>query len=301
MRNLEGKVAFVTGGASGIGLGIGRACIAAGMKLVIADLRRDHLEDAIGGFQARGQGDRVHGVQFDVSDRNAYAGAAAEAIQKFGRIHVLFNNAGLAVMGGIKSLKYADWDWGLGVMLGGVVNGVQTLLPHILEHGEGGHICNTSSMAGLFPPVNESAIYSTAKGALISMAEAMRGELAPDNIGVSVFCPGPVQTNIRETGRLRPAQFRESNLLDVEKNREQSARSANWMTIDECGERVLAGVRRNDLYIFTHSEFRDAVKLKCKALLNSFDDEAPNLARAAEIGFLLHNPIFDEAAGRRRG
>jgi NADP-dependent 3-hydroxy acid dehydrogenase YdfG len=298
MENWHGKVAFITGGASGIGLGIAQAFVGAGMKVIIADLRQDHLDEALKGFEAQGKLSSVHAIRLDVTDREAYARAAIEVVRVFGKVHLLFNNAGVALMGPVKEMKYADWDWGLGVMIGGVVNGVQTLLPRILEHGEGGHICSTSSISGLLP-INGTAVYSTAKASLVAMAEAMRGELAGDNVGVSVFCPGPVYTNIRETGRLRPDRYRDSNFIEAEKQLEESARSSNWMSIDECGERVLAGIKRNDLYIFTHREFKDPLGLKCKAMMNAFPDEEVNLARSSEIGFLLHNPIFADAAARR--
>lgn len=299
MQDVIGKGAFITGGASGIGLGIARACVQAGMRVVLADLRQDHLDQALSAFEARGQRASVHAIQLDVTDRDAYARAANEAEEVFGKVHLLFNNAGFGLMGPIKKMKYADWDWGLGVMLGGVVNGIQNFLPRLLAHGEGGHICSTSSISALLP-INGAVVYSSAKAALIAMTEAMRGELAADNIGVSVFCPGPVQSNINQTGRLRPDRYRDSNFLADEKELERHSPSPNWMTADECGERVLEGIRRNDLYIFTHREFKEPLALKCQALLNAFPDEPIQHTRADELEFLLHNPIFHEAAARRR-
>jgi NAD(P)-dependent dehydrogenase (short-subunit alcohol dehydrogenase family) len=295
MREVRGKVAFITGGASGIGLGIARAFVNAGMKVVLADLRQDHLDAALADFGGRGQREAVHGIRLDVTDRAAFQRAADEAEQHFGKVHLLFNNAGMGLIGPIRQAKYADWDWGIGVMLSGVVNGIQTFLPRLLRHGEGGHICSTSSMSGLLP-IARSAIYSACKAGLVGMTESLRAELADDNIEVSVFCPGPVQTNIRETGRIRPQQYRDSGFLDLEKELEQRPNSPNWMTIDECGERVLDGIRHNRMYIFTHREFREAMKVKCDALLAAFPDEPINEARASEIGFLLWPPVFKEAA-----
>ena len=109
--------------------------------------------------------------------------------------------------------RYDDWDWGLDVLIGGVVNGIQSFLPHMLAHGEGGQIVNTASMAGLLP-VSRTVIYSTAKAAVIGMSETIREELAEQNIGVSAFCPGPVQTNIRESGRTRPERYRRDMALE---------------------------------------------------------------------------------------
>src|SRR5207247_3476516 len=125
------------------------------------------------------------------------------------------NNAGMGILGPVTLARYDDWDWGLGVLLGGVVNGVQTFLPRMLEHGEGGHIVNTSSMAGVLPVPN-AAIYITSKAAVIGLSEALRGELAEDGIGVSAFCPGPVQTNIREAGKMRPERYADSGYAEFE-------------------------------------------------------------------------------------
>jgi NAD(P)-dependent dehydrogenase (short-subunit alcohol dehydrogenase family) len=297
MQNVTGRVAFITGGASGIGLGIAGAFVNAGMKVVLADVRQDHLDEALGIFERRGQRAAVHGVRLDVTDREAFEKAAEDAERVFGKVHVLFNNAGVALIGPIKQMKYADWDWGLGVMVGGVVNGIQTFLPRILAHGEGGHIVSTSSITGILP-VTGCALYCAAKAAVVGLSEALRGELAPDRIGVSVFCPGPVQTNIREVARLRPQRYRDSNLVQTEKELQDRPNSDNWMTPDECGKRVLAGLERNDLYIFTHREFKEPMAIKSEALQAAFPAEDINSARAAEIGFLLWNPIFDEA--RRR-
>ena len=158
-------------------------------------------------------------------------------------MHVLCNNAGMGILGPVTEARYDDWDWGLGVLLGGVVNGIQIFLPRMREHGEGGHIVNTSSMAGVLP-IPGAAIYITAKAALIGLSEALRSELAGEGIGVSAFCPGPVQTNIREGGRMRPEQYADSGYADLERDLEERPNSPLWMDPVECGERVLAGIRR---------------------------------------------------------
>jgi len=295
VERVEGKTGFITGGASGIGLGIAKAFVAAGMNAVLADVRQDHLDEAAAWFAAAGAGDRVLALRLDVTDRAAYAQAADAAEARFGKVHVLVNNAGMGILGPLKQIRYDDWDWGLGVMIGGVVNGIQTFLPRILAHGEGGHIVNTSSMAAVVPIPN-CAIYITAKSAVMGMAECLRAELAPDNIGVSAFCPGPVQSNIRESGRTRPEQFRkDSGLAEFESRLEERPNSPLWMTNEECGERVLAGIRRNNLFIFTHPEFRDGSKERFDAMLDAYPDEPINREREAAIGFLLHNPIYKRA------
>jgi NAD(P)-dependent dehydrogenase (short-subunit alcohol dehydrogenase family) len=293
---VEGKTAFVTGGASGIGLGMATVFVDARMNVVIADLRRDHIDTAL----AQLEGKSVHAIELDVTDREAFAWAADEAERVFGHVHVLCNNAGMGILGPVTLARYDDWDWGLGVLIGGCVNGIQTFLPRMLEHGEGGHIVNTSSMAGVLP-IAGAAIYITAKAALIGLSEALRSELAPEGIGVSAFCPGPVQTNIREGGRLRPEQFGNSGYADLERELEQRPNSALWMDPLECGERVLQGIRGDDLYIFTHREFREGADERFRAMLASFPDESLNEERAADIPYLLSNPIFREVLERRSG
>lgn len=294
MEEVAGRTAFVTGGASGIGLGMATAFSGAGMNVVIADIRPDNLEAAV----ARLAGRPVHAIELDVTDREAFARAADEAESVFGTVHVLCNNAGVGLLGPARQARYDDWDWGLGVLLGGVVNGVQTFLPRLLESGEGGHIVNTASMAGVLP-VPGAVVYVTAKAAVVGLSEALRSELAEDGIGVSAFCPGPVQTNIREVGRLRPQRYADSGFAELERELAERPNSELWMDPVECGERVLAGIRRNDLYIFTHREFREGVDERLRAMLASFPDEPLNEERADEIRFLLSNPIFREVTGRR--
>lgn len=294
MEEVAGKVAFVTGGASGIGLGIAQAFVGAGMKVALADIRRDHLDEAAASFAERAQSDSVHAIQLDVTDREAFARAADEAERVFGKVHVLVNNAGVGVLGPVKLARYDDWDWVLDVNLRGVVNGIQTFLPRILAHGEGGHIVNTSSMAAVVP-IPGASIYITAKAAILGLSEAIRGELAPDGIGVSAFCPGPVQTNISESGKTRPERYRrDTGYAELEQELEQRPNSPLWMDPVECGERVLRGVRRNDLYIFTHREFREGADERFRTMLASFPDEPLNAERADEIRFLLSNEIFRE-------
>jgi NAD(P)-dependent dehydrogenase (short-subunit alcohol dehydrogenase family) len=294
MREVAGRTAFVTGGASGIGLGMATAFAGAAMNVVIADLRRDHIEAALD----RLAGASVHAIELDVTDRDGFARAADEAERVFGNVHVLCNNAGVGILGPAGDAHYDDWDWGLGVLLGGVVNGVQTFLPRLRAHGEGGHIVNTSSMAAVLPVPN-SVIYTTAKAAVIGLSEVLRSELAAEGIGVSAFCPGPVKTNIGEVGRTRPARFADSGYAEFERQLAAREISPLWMDPLECGERVLAGIRNDDLYIFTHREFREGADERFRAMLASFPDEPLDEERADAIRFLLSNPIFGEVLDRR--
>jgi NAD(P)-dependent dehydrogenase (short-subunit alcohol dehydrogenase family) len=297
---VAGKTAFVTGGASGIGLGMAEAFAAAEMNVVIADLRPDHVASTLERFAERGRSEQVRAIQLDVTDRAGFARAADEAERVFGSVHVLCNNAGMGILGPVTLARYDDWDWGLGVLLGGVVNGVQTFVPRMLAHAEGSHIVNTSSMAAVVP-IPGAAIYITAKAAVVGLSEALRSELGPEGIGVSAFCPGPVQTNIREGGRLRPERFRDSGYTQLEEELEERPNSPLWMDPLECGERVLEGIRRDELYIFTHREFREGAEARFRAQLASFPDEELDEERAGAIRFLLSNPIYAEVLERRSG
>ena len=147
MRGITGKTAFVTGGASGIGLGMAKAFVSAGMQVVIADLRKDHVDEAMAFFSSTGQS--VHPMILDVADRDAVERAAGEAEEVFGPIHILCNNAGINIIGPLDQAGFEDWDWLLRVNLGGVINGLVTFIPRMKAHGQGGHIVNTSSIAGI--------------------------------------------------------------------------------------------------------------------------------------------------------
>ena len=292
MKDVKGKVAFITGGASGIGLGMARAFANAGMKVVIADIRPDHLAAAKSAFD---KGAEVHTIKLDVTDREAFAAAAEETIKVFGKVHVLCNNAGIGLGGPMKLATYDDWDWNMNVNIGGVINGVQTFMPRMLEHGEGGHIVNTASTGGLVVH-GMAGLYCTAKFAVVGLSEALRGELAEDNIGVSAFCPGPVQTNIAESGKTRPAHLSRTGYAEADKERQARSVAETrkyWMEPLEAGERVLTGIVNNDLYIITHPEFRDIFAARGEAVLAAVPGYEPDPKRVEAISFLLSNPIYD--------
>ncbi|WP_428334805.1 SDR family NAD(P)-dependent oxidoreductase [Novosphingobium sp.] len=291
MADVRGKTAFITGGANGIGLGIARALVTAGANVVIADIREGSLAEARASLGADAQ---VETVQLDVTDRAAYARAADAAEARFGKIHMLIGNAGIGVMGPIIETKYDDWDWAMGVNFGGVINGLVTILPRIKAHGEGGQVVTTSSQSALVP-IPFTATYTAAKAAVLGLMETIRGELAGDDIGVSAFLPGPVQSNIAMSGELRPDAYkRDSGYAEREAALEKRPNSPLWMSADEVGERVLAGIRANKLYILTHPEFAAGMRTRFDAILASMPDEPLNHERAGAIGFLLGNPVFDE-------
>ena len=196
MRDLEGKVAFITGGGSGVGLGQAKVfALEAGMKVVIADIRQDHLDQAMDYFKDKDAA--VHPVLLDITDREAYVKAADEAEKVFGPVQLLCNTAGVSQFGPVENATYDDWDWQIDVNLKGVINGIVTFVPRMIKHGQGGHILNTASMSA-FVSTPGATIYTTSKYAVRGLSENLRMDLSKHNIGVSCLCPGGVNSNIHE-------------------------------------------------------------------------------------------------------
>ncbi len=274
MKEFHNKTAFITGGGSGIGLGIAHAFVAAGMKVVLADLRQDHLDVALAEFAGRGQSGSVHAIRLDVTDRAAFADAAQETARVFGNVHILVNNAGVGIEGPFKDATYADWDFGLLVNLGGVVNGLQTFLPRMRAHGEGGHVVNTASLAALVTMPAHMVMYVTAKAAVVALSESIHTELVQENIGVTVLCPGPVRTNIHELSKNRPARFSENDAFRQAAARlGQRQASPLWMDPAEVGARVLEAIRKDQLYVITHGEWRPSVLARHAAILTAMPEK----------------------------
>jgi NAD(P)-dependent dehydrogenase (short-subunit alcohol dehydrogenase family) len=266
--DLKDKTAFVTGGASGIGRGITERFVAAGMKAVIADMRQDHIDETKEWFAERQLARQVHAVKLDVTDRAALAAAADEAEAAFGNIHVVVNNAGVGIEGPVNEATYEDWDFGMGVNLGGVINGVQTFVPRIRAHGEGGHVVSTASLAGLITMPPQMIMYVTAKSAVISMMESLRIGLAPEGIGVSVLCPGPIKSNIHQLRQNRPEGFGVGAAFQAAADRLAERKVSDlWMEPAQVGDMVVEAIEENRLYIITHGEWRDAFKARADAIL----------------------------------
>jgi len=282
MRDVAGRVAFITGGGSGLGFGMAQAFVAAGMKVIIADLRQDHLDEALEHFARRGKRPSVHALHVDVSDRQEMARAADAAERVFGNVHVVCNNAGINLFNDIAAATYEDWDWILGVNLGGVINGVHAFIPRLRKHGEGGHIVNTASMAAFIAGPN-AGIYTCSKFAVRGLSEALRYSLAPHNINVSVVCPGLVDSHIYESDRLRPAQLAASSgVADSEfMTRLAELHRRAGMPPLEAGEKVLQGILRNDFYIFTHPEFKEELREIFDEALAAIPNETPPAERLA--------------------
>jgi NAD(P)-dependent dehydrogenase (short-subunit alcohol dehydrogenase family) len=271
MENFEGKVAFVTGGASGVGLGQAKVFSAAGCRVVLADIRQDHLDQALSALRARGAA--VHGIKLDITDRAAFARAADETERVFGPVQLLFNTAGVSVFGPLEKSSYADYDWMMSVNFGGVVNGIQTFVPRMIEYGKGGHIINTASVAA-FLAGGPAGIYSASKFAVRGLSEALRTELAKYDIGVSILCPANVSTNIAESVVTRPAHLGESGYrIDEEIIDSLRTLYAAGMDPEELARHVLAGVKKNQLYIIPYPEVRGPLKAHFDAVLASLPPE----------------------------
>ena len=281
MREITGKTAFITGGASGIGLGMAKAFVSAGMQVVIADLRKDHLDEAMAFFDSAERS--VYPMILDVADRNAVERAAGEAEDVFGPIHVLCNNAGINIIVPLDQAGFEDWDWLLSVNLGGVINGLVTFVPRMKAHGQGGHIVNTSSIAGIVAgPGN--GIYSATKFAIRGLSESLRYDLAPHGIGVSVLCPGTVATNLHQSEENRPDHYIgevDDALLEKRSLTSTLFKQVLPTGMDpvEVGEKVLSGIRNNDFYILSHPEFKEEFQESFDEIIAALPNEPLNPRR----------------------
>ena len=287
MKQLSGKTAFVTGGASGIGLGMVLAFLDEGMNAVVADLSDDHLAQARDRLAP--QADRVHFMKLDVADRAAMARAADEAEAAFGKLHVLCNNAGVTGYLPMDQATYGDWDWLLSVNLYGVIHGIVSFLPKLRKHGEGGHIVNTGSIAGLVPAPAWGGIYSTTKFAVHGLSGSLRLSVGQYGIGVTELCPGATRTNVRDSFRLRPARF------ESIEHRKEPMPSLQEIGIDplDVGRQVARAIRRNDPYVIMHAENKSHVQAFVEDMLAAFPDETVD-----DEGRLSYIRWFDEATAR---
>lgn len=270
MTDVAGRAAFITGGANGIGLGIARALARVGARLALADLDAEALERVKAEL---GEVTQVFTAVLDVRDRAAYARVADAAEDEVGPVSILINNAGVAGGAPASRLTYELWDWGMGINLDGVVNGIQSFLPRIVERGAGGHIVNTSSAAGLYANAGNT-LYCTAKFAVVGMSEALGAELESQGIGVSVLCPGPVATDI--IARTRAAQPKVTRSMSSEQRSRAFAGAevaramlASGAQPDAVGEMVLDAIRENRLYVHTDRTSANAIAARSKALLDA--------------------------------
>jgi NAD(P)-dependent dehydrogenase (short-subunit alcohol dehydrogenase family) len=270
MKDFKDRVAVVTGGASGIGRGLAERFGAEGMKVVLADIEEKALKQAEAEFREKGVD--VLAVQTDVSKAEEIEKLAQQTLNAFGAVHIVCNNAGVAgAWGATWENTLADWNWIMGVNLWGVIHGVRTFLPIMLQQGEEGHIVNTASLAGLMPG---AGIYGVTKQAVVALSESLYNELKLANakIGVSVLCPAWVNTSIADAARNRPAEL--ANLAEPgpDPRREQIDEVVrnflkNGKSPAEIADQVINAIRDEELYIITHPEMDGIIKTRFDNIL----------------------------------
>ena len=275
MEQLEGKVAVVTGGGSGIGEGIATACADAGMRVVIADIEADQAERVANALRETGA--EAIAVQTDVTDPDALDALADEAYAAFGAVHLLCNNAGVISVGEIASTTPGDWQWLFGVNLFGVVHGIQAFVPRMREQGGEAHIVNTGSMSSISATrAVEVGVYCATKHAVLGLSETLRNELEDDGIGVSILCPGGVATQLFAADRNLPDELRGRVTPPVQERRE-----VERMQPRDVGELVVQAVRDNRFWIITHPERRGTIERRAQRLLAAFDEAAASAGSGA--------------------
>ena len=274
MKDFRGKTAFITGGASGIGFALARAFGREGAQIALADIDFDAARYAV----ERLVKDQIKAVpvRCDVGERYSIERAALDTIAAFGKVHIVCNNAGVAVGGPLGTVSASDWDWIIDVNLKSVVYGVETFYPLIRSHGEGGHFVNTASIAGLISPPGLEP-YAATKFAVVAMSEGWAQQLQQINIGVSVLCPGFVRTRIHESGRARPDRYGGRGEVDAgvgPTHQEAAENIAHGIDPDIVGARTVEAVKAGEFFIFTHPFLGDIVEMRGQAIRAAFDSAA---------------------------
>lgn len=274
MDPFRDRVAVITGAAAGIGAGMASAFAGRGARLVLADLDAEALARTATALRQRGA--EVHPVPCDVGERAQVAALAEEAVRRFGAVHLVCNNAGVALFGRIAEATHADWEYIMRVDFWGVVHGIEAFVPRLLAQGQGGHVVNTASMAGLVG-MEWLGLYCAAKFAVVGLSESLHRELRPCGIGVSVLCPMIVDTDInRNSLRYRPPHLRNpGDPLDPGAVPEgvSGAMRGGVVSVAEVARRVVRGIERGDLYILTHPEQRELLARRHRRLDAMFDPE----------------------------
>lgn len=280
MKDFADKVAVVTGGASGIGLAVTEALVERGAKVVIADIEKKTLEDVVARFKTE-QGAEVTGVVTDVTERSSIEALRDEALEKYGKVNILFNNAGVGGGGLMAEATPESWQWVLDVNLVGVVDGIRAFLPGMLASDEECHIINTASMAGMTSPPGMGS-YNASKHAVVTITETLSAEIQGTNVGASVLCPGFVKTKIHEAGRNRQE---DKYGAGAEPSEEAvgifAAFVNNGIEPSLVARLVLRAVEDNRLHIFTHPTMKQAITDRYNQLMADYDE---NIAVLTEWG-----------------
>jgi NAD(P)-dependent dehydrogenase (short-subunit alcohol dehydrogenase family) len=285
MKEFAGKVAVVTGGASGIGRAIAEWCVRADVKVVLADVEEDALRRA--GEELEAMGGTVLAVKTDVAKRAEVEALADRAFERFGAVHLLFNNAGVAAGGAPWEASWNDWEWVIGVNLWGVIHGVKVFTPRMLAQNAECHIVNTASGAGLIAG-GFSAPYSATKHAVVALSESLYFGLQQRNalVKVSVLCPGIVRTNIAFCQRNRPPELQDEPVAPSAEMAEGRARfdavMAGAMPASEVADQVFEAIRKEQFYVLSDAKWMDLVRLRVDKLVRLENPENPG-PLAAEI------------------
>ncbi len=300
MADYTGKVAFITGGASGAGFGQATVFAEAGCRIVIADIRRPAIEEAVA--RLRAQGAEAHGIQLDVTDRAGFSRAADEVEKVFGKPpELLFNTAGVNAFGPLEKSTYEDFDWIMGVDLGGVVNGMVTFVPRMIAAGRGGYIVTTASMGGFFGSPAAS-IYSAAKAAVINLMESYRLALAKYGIKVSVLCPANIRSNIAEATRLRPAHLANTGYV-VNEDVIRSLHSIHAHGLDPVvlARRTKEAMEADRLYIIPYPEEKEPLAKHFQEIVDSVLPMEADPEGARQRTQALRNWVKDRQAIMSKG
>jgi NAD(P)-dependent dehydrogenase (short-subunit alcohol dehydrogenase family) len=318
ITDVKGKVAYITGGVSGIGLGIARVFHEAGMKVVLGYLDDQHVGDALKHFPERDPG--VHTVKHDVMDRDGWERVADEIDKKFGTLQILVNNAGVGLQAPASTGTYKDWEWGLGVNLWGPIYGVHTYVPRMLASKQGAHIVTTTSTSGILPGLG-AGVYTVSKIAAVALMEELRLELRNTNIGTSAFVPGLTATNIGRSESYRPSSLKNEGPPALAPgaqprpaagaggpprprlpaaNADDPPAAVRPMDPMVAARFVLNGILNNDLYIVAEPEYRVGVEARCKALIESKVPFRPLPEHLLQGNGLYRSPIYVQEIAHRR-
>jgi NAD(P)-dependent dehydrogenase (short-subunit alcohol dehydrogenase family) len=260
--DISGKTAIVTGAASGIGLGIATALAEAGVNVVLADIQKDAVEQAAHGLS--GTNKRVMPVRIDVTQERSVTDALAEAERNFGKLHIACNNAGVPMHGRqMVDVPPDDWAFVIGVNIWGIIHGIRHFVPAILRHGEEGHIVNTASVAGFQNRRGTSqGPYSMSKYAALSLSEGLEHELEGTNVGVTVLCPGPINTNIARGARNRPDHMGGPQVRENDEAVLAERLATTGIDPKKVGERVVDAIRMKTFYAFVSAVPADVIKAR---------------------------------------
>jgi NAD(P)-dependent dehydrogenase (short-subunit alcohol dehydrogenase family) len=273
MDTISGKVAVITGGASGIGFATAKALAAKGAKIVIADIEAGALDKAVAELSSSGA--KAVGVVCDVANLASVQSLAAQTFSKMGAAHIVFNNAGVAINGHIANMKHSDWEWIIKVDLWGPIHGVEAFLPRMIEQKQGGQMVFTSSIAGLVP-TEGLGVYAVAKYGVVALAETLRRETRQHNIGVSVLCPLRVETNIGSSERNRTDDFGGAAATPPRAQPQASINivmAGEVMKPEEVATKVVDAIIANRLYILPHDDSRELIRRRFQRIDATFDEQ----------------------------